>query len=720
VFENNEIEAFMLDPIDPDRPGLDEADPSDNSMQELARTPSREELNIAKEILELKVMMEDFSNQIKQFDITRQGFGEKIEHYRDEIFKLQQQDKEIKTKQFDIQRELRRLENERDQKERQLKQAADNRRLKEQFLEQTAAYEELIANAPWRDLAMKHQIEGGKILANARRAILGDKRGLGKTLTSQIFCDLIGAKKIVYVSPGDVLRTVEREIQHWTPHRTVAPLGMMPKKQRRFAIDMLKKLDQFIITINYEAWRKDLALLEDIAALKIDTVILDEAHVIKDPKSIAFRGVEKIVFAENSCPHCRETGEEHTVAVEKSLEFSWSMVPTCQNCGLQAGKDVQNGGNYEWNSVQNVLPMTGTPILNKPQDLFTQLNLIDRPNFYGLYQFLHDYCEQDLYTGKWKFKTGGLERLIKKMSSKFLVRDRKSAGVVLPEQHEVEYEIELTEEEYPKQWKYNRQLNEYAQILLDEDAGVAMNIMVVIALITRKRQMMTWPEGIKWVDPKTKEIIMQVSCDESVKIDRIIKIETITSSDEAVDSLEGYVVGDVDGLIPELSADGNMEEGERIVVMSQFKEALKEIERRCKLAGYSVVRYDGDTPRNIQDEVVVDFDRKYCYEPGYEKKWQIVLANYKKGGIGLNLTDATQMIILDEEWNPGKVDQAYGRIDRMGQTEETTVHVLRVKSSIDSWMKAIIDEKADMIEGFESAQSIAQDMLEAIRSGELI
>jgi SMC interacting uncharacterized protein involved in chromosome segregation len=129
VFENNEIEAFMLDPIDPDRPGLDEADPSDNSMQELARTPSREELNIAKEILELKVMMEDFSNQIKQFDITRQGFGEKIEHYRDEIFKLQQQDKEIKTKQFDIQRELRRLENERDQKERQLKQAADNRRL---------------------------------------------------------------------------------------------------------------------------------------------------------------------------------------------------------------------------------------------------------------------------------------------------------------------------------------------------------------------------------------------------------------------------------------------------------------------------------------------------------------------------------------------------------------------------------------------------------------
>jgi SNF2 family DNA or RNA helicase len=429
-------------------------------------------------------------------------------------------------------------------------------------------------------------------------------------------------------------------------------------------------------------------------------VIIDEAHNIKDKNSVGFKGVEQIVFANNSCPTCRADEIPHGVYLDKSRDYSWVQVPTCSN-GHQSAKS-ENA--YDWCSIQTVLPMTGTPILNRPQDLFTLLSLIDRPKFYDEYQFLRDYCEQDLYTGRWKFRSGGLDRLIKLLAGKFIVRDRHQAGIVIPPQTPIEYELELTEEAYPKQWKISKDLTEAAAIQLENNETI--NILAMIALITRKRQAMTWPGGIKFpiADEDGNPIpgqFIEVECDESIKVDKII-------------------AADGEGLLPELTADGNMDEGDRVVVFSQFKQPLKEIERRCNLAGISVVRYDGDTPRNVQDEVVVDFDAKYCNQPGYEKKWQVVLANYKKGGVGLNLTDATHIIILDDEWNPGKEDQARGRIDRIGQTKETSVHILRVKNSIDTWMASIISEKAQMIDGFEASHSLAQEMLEKIRSGEMI
>jgi SNF2 family DNA or RNA helicase len=678
-------------------------DSSDNAAPVGDPALSDEEYNLKQEMARLAEMMEEMNSSIEQFNIKRQGIGVTIQQIDEQRKALVSADREIQNRSFEISREIRRLEMEAAQKQRLLEQQAEQRRLKEEYARLTDEYDRKTANAFWRKDAMHHQIDGGKKMAVAKTALLGDKRGLGKTLTSLIAADMIGAKRILYISPGDVIRTVEREIQHWTPHREVAPLGMMPKAQRKFAIKMLKQHDSFIVTVNFEAWRRDASLKTDLISLQFDMIIIDEAHNIKDTSSVGYKGVEQIAFAQNSCPTCRESKTPHSVTMEQSKDYSWIQVPTCSN-GHQAGKSEEN---YDWCSAQNIFPMTGTPILNRPQDLFALLSLIDRPRFYNLNEFLRDYCTQDLYSGRWKFRSGGLESLIKKLEGRVIIRDRHQAGIVIPEQTPIEYDLEMTEEEYPEQRRLSKMLNEHAALQLAN--GEVKNILAMIALITRKRQMMTWPEGIKWpiLDERGEPIPGQyftVDCMESIKIDKCIRLKD----------------GEWDGLIPELTADGNWDEGERVVLFSQFKPPLIELEKRCKQAGISVVRYDGDTPKNIQDEVVIDFDAKYCNEPGYEKKWQVVLANYKKGGVGLNLTDATQMIILDEEWNPGKVDQAYGRIDRIGQTKETTVHVLRVQKSVDTWMAGIIAEKAEMIEGFETQQSLAQDMLDKIRSGEMI
>jgi SNF2 family DNA or RNA helicase len=97
-----------------------------------------------------------------------------------------------------------------------------------------------------------------------------------------------------------------------------------------------------------------------------------------------------------------------------------------------------------------------------------------------------------------------------------------------------------------------------------------------------------------------------------------------------------------------------------------------------------------------------------------------VLANYKSGGVGLNFTGATQMVMLDQEWNAGKEDQAKNRVDRMGQTEETTVHMLNIDGTIDTWLNNLVDSKRDMVEGFESTATLAQSMLDAMKKGDII
>jgi SNF2 family DNA or RNA helicase len=77
------------------------------------------------------------------------------------------------------------------------------------------------------------------------------------------------------------------------------------------------------------------------------------------------------------------------------------------------------------------------------------------------------------------------------------------------------------------------------------------------------------------------------------------------------------------------------------------------------------------------------------------------------------------MIELDSEWNAGKTDQARGRIDRMGQTKETTVHRILLAKSIELWMDQLVEDKRDMVDGFESEMDTASKLLEVIRSGEV-
>lgn len=560
--------------------------------------------------------------------------------------------------------------------------------IRDRMAEEMDALEQKSLNAYWREFAFNHQIEGAKRLAVAGRAICGDSTGLGKTITSIIWLDLIGAKRVVVIAPRDVLKNFEREVNTWAPDRKTMIVQGMPKGVRDFFFMGLASAPEFLILINYEAWRRDPDMIDQITALKPDAVICDEAHNMKEGKTKAYQGVRKLVYAENvdNCVICGSELEnwENPVSLVKTIR--------CSLCF----REPEIG---DRNSVKFVLPMTGTPIMNKPQDLFTLLHLIDRQNFHSLNHFLMDYCQQDLYTQKWYFAPGGEKRLMARLGTKIVARKPDAADVKMPDLIKIPHILEFEPGLYQKQFQAIKQIENLNLEMMSD--GFELIIPAIIAMYTRLRQAVTWPAGIKVRDPKTKAVIYECDVQESIILDKVDDIV-----DDAVD------------------------EGDRVIVFSQFKEVLKEMESRLNKRGITCVRLDGDTSDAMRDEITLEFDSKSVndnpdIEMPYDEelnprgyKWKVLLANYKVGGTGLNLDLARQVIFADRGWNPATEEQAVNRTRRMNTKHKSVVlHTIHVQKTVTTWMDSLIQYKAEMQEGFNNDINMAESFIQAMRDG---
>ena len=116
-----------------------------------------------------------------------------------------------------------------------------------------------------------------------------------------------------------------------------------------------------------------------------------------------------------------------------------------------------------------------------------------------------------------------------------------------------------------------------------------------------------------------------------------------------------------------------MADGHRALVFSQWTSLLDLVEPHLKKNEIDFVRLDGGT----QDrEGVV---RRFQHEEGPP----VMLVSLKAGGTGLNLTAADHIFLLDPWWNPAVEDQAAGRTHRIGQTRPVVIHRLVARDTVE-------------------------------------
>lgn len=558
----------------------------------------------------------------------------------------------------------------------------------------------------WYEGIFPHQWLGACFGSVAKRWILGDGVGLGKTRTMIGWLDLVEAKRVLIVCEAGIVNQFAGEIMELAPHRE--PINLYRKKPmknrtwkdtRHILLDHLMSKDEAVVIVNFEAWRNDKDVLAKLLAYRFDTVIVDEAHNLKNVKTANYKNIEMIVNCDNICGNCRGS-IKGLFDPEALREVPSRKIPKpCPACGWKTGdrKRVESINPLDdlllTKSVKNLCLATGTPLLNSPVDLYPLLHLVDPILFKSLSSFQTTFLKLNEFSAKWEFRDGGLRNLKPLIEGRFLARTRDEAGIILPEQAHRVIRVDITKEDYPLQHKVIEQLTEAAQIVLSN--GHSVTVFELIALITRKRQANVWPGGIIIKD-EDGEIIFSVS-------------EEVTEAAK------------IDAAMEEIRKRNS--EGKRQVVFSQFSTAVDEITERLNSEGIRAVSLTGKTPARLRDRIKSNFDRSKKEKP----EWDVVVANYKAGGTGLNMNAAVTTHVLDEEWNPGKRNQAYGRTDRIGQTEENEVLIYRVPNSIDTWMSNIITHKEGIIQGFEDEMSRGQEadisakaLLEAMRRGEVL
>ncbi|KAI0093055.1 SNF2 family N-terminal domain-containing protein [Irpex rosettiformis] len=150
---------------------------------------------------------------------------------------------------------------------------------------------------------------------------------------------------------------------------------------------------------------------------------------------------------------------------------------------------------------------------------------------------------------------------------------------------------------------------------------------------------------------------------------------------------------------------GYREQGRRVLIFSQFTQILDILQRVLEREKIKFVVLTGSTPVDVRQSLVDEFTE--------DESIKVFLLSTKAGGMGINLTAASVVIMFDQDFNPHNDKQAQDRAYRIGQKRDVDVVKLITKGSIEEdilelgKMKLALDEA---VAGEEGEERIEQEM----------
>ncbi|KAF1045492.1 MAG: RNA polymerase-associated protein RapA [Herbaspirillum frisingense] len=145
-------------------------------------------------------------------------------------------------------------------------------------------------------------------------------------------------------------------------------------------------------------------------------------------------------------------------------------------------------------------------------------------------------------------------------------------------------------------------------------------------------------------------------------------------------------------------------EGRRILVFSQFTAMLALIETELHALDLPYLTLTGATEPAARGAVIARFQALEA---------PLFLVSLKAGGVGLNLTAADTVVLVDPWWNPAVEEQAIARAHRLGQTRQVFVYKLVVEGSIEERLLELQARKSALAEGM-----LGRDDAQAVKFGE--
>lgn len=432
-----------------------------------------------------------------------------------------------------------------------------------------------------------YQQEGILFGLEKKRFLIGDEPGLGKTLQSIGVMDCARAYPCLVICPSSLKINWQREFEKFADvkalvlddsTRTTFPylLSMGMYQVAIVNFESIRKYFVWDIRANGSFRLKDVVFSSCIRLFK--SVIIDESHRVKDP------GAQQTIFTKGIC----------------------------------------SGKKY-------IALLSGTPVVNRPEDLISQLSIMDRlgEDFGGRGKFMTDYCSWS--KDQAEEKAEALAHLSDKLYECCMIRrEKKSVLTELPEKTRTDLIVDLDPE--------GRKIYDTAAADL--------------------REYLEKYTGCTDVEIRRK-----------MRMEALVKFMTLRSL-----SAKGKVAQAVDFVKTFLA------NGKPLILFCSYHEIVDSLKKAFPKA-VSVTGRDS----LIEKQASVD-----SFQSGHS---QLIICSIKAAGVGLTLTASSNVAFIEFPWTYADCCQCEDRAHRIGQKDNVTCYYMIGRNTIDRVLYAIIHEK---------------------------
>jgi len=303
------------------------------------------------------------------------------------------------------------------------------------------------------------------------------------------------------------------------------------------------------------------------------------------------------------------------------------------------------------------LVLTGTPIENSLTDLWSQINFVN-PGLLGSLSFF----KRGFVLPIERKKDEQREEKLKELISPFILRRTKQevAKELPPVSEQVRY-CSMTESQR-RIYEEEKSLVRNSILENMEDVGMENSAIMVLQALTRLRQIANHPD--------------------------------MTGEHEGIDSGKfSEVCRDVESVISK---------GHKVLMFSSFVKHLDLFRTYFDSKWISYAWLTGSLTQKQRKEAVQTFQKK--------SSCSLFLISLKAGGVGLNLTAADYVFILDPWWNPAAELQALNRAHRIGQDKSVFVYRFISSDTIEEKIQHLQVRKRELAETFVSSNNPLREL----------